>query len=63
MLEGTHKGWVAVLKCLSEEDLQKTFIHQEHNKEFTLETNIAIYAWHCEHHLAHITSLKKRMDW
>ena len=63
ILEGTHKRWVAILKSLSDEDLQKTFIHPEHNKEFTLQTNIAIYAWHCNHHLAHITSLKKRMNW
>lgn len=63
MLEGTHKRWVALLKSLSEEDLQKTFIHPEHNKEFSLNINTAIYAWHCEHHLAHITSLKNRMGW
>ena len=63
MLEGTHKRWVALLKSLSEEDLQKTFIHPEHNREFSLLMNIAIYAWHCEHHLAHITSLKSRMGW
>lgn len=63
MLEGTHKRWVALLKSFSEEDLQKTFIHPEHNREFTLQVNIAIYAWHCEHHLAHITSLKNKMGW
>lgn len=63
MLEGTHKRWTTLLKDLSEEDLQKTFIPPEHNKEFTLQENIGIYAWHCEHHLAHITSLKKRMNW
>ncbi len=63
MLEGTHKRWVALLKSLSEEDLQKTFIHPEHNREFSLELNIAIYAWHCEHHLAHITVLKNKKGW
>lgn len=63
ILEGTHKRWTALLKSLSEEDLQKTFIHPEHNKEFSLEENIGIYAWHCNHHLAHISNLKKRMGW
>lgn len=63
MLEGTHKRWTALLKSLTEQDLEKTFIHPEHNKEFTLKENIGIYAWHCQHHLAHITSLKKKMNW
>jgi hypothetical protein len=24
---------------------------------------LALYAWHCAHHLAHITSLRERMQW
>lgn len=63
ILAGTHKRWVALLKSLSDEDLEKTFVHPEHNKEFSLKVNIAIYAWHCKHHLAHITSLKNKMGW
>lgn len=29
----------------------------------TLEKNVALYAWHGRHHMAHITSLKSRMGW
>lgn len=63
ILEGTHKRWIAILESLSAEDLQKTFIHPENQRTLTLQINIAIYAWHCNHHLAHITHLKKRMNW
>ncbi len=49
-----HKKWVRLLKNLSEEQLQLEFIHPEHGKVFNLAETIGIYAWHCNHHLAHI---------
>jgi hypothetical protein len=29
----------------------------------TLDRNLALYAWHGRHHVAHITALRKRMGW
>ncbi len=29
----------------------------------TLDENLALYAWHGRHHVAHITSLRERMGW
>jgi hypothetical protein len=29
----------------------------------TLDWTLAHYAWHCRHHLAHITGLRERMGW
>lgn len=63
MLEGIHERWVVLLKSLTEAQLQRTFIHPESKREITLAENMAIYAWHCNHHLAHVTSLKVRMGW
>ncbi len=63
LLEGLHQRWTILLRSLSTQDLQKTFIHPEHGKRFRLDENIGVYAWHGNHHLAHITSLKKRMNW
>ena len=54
LLEGLHKRWVILLKSLKAEDFQKVFIHPQHGKSFTLAENIGIYAWHCNHHLAHV---------
>jgi len=28
-----------------------------------LEKNLALYAWHGKHHVAHITELRQRMGW
>ncbi len=63
MLEGIHERWTLLLNNLTKEQLGRTFIHPEHGREFRLDENIALYAWHCNHHLAHITSLKLRMGW
>ncbi len=54
MLDGLHERWVFLLRSLTNEDLKKTFIHPESGKEIPLDQNIALYAWHCKHHLAHM---------
>ncbi|WPR70309.1 putative metal-dependent hydrolase [Flavobacterium sp. NG2] len=63
ILEGLHARWSLLLQSLSNEELKKTFIHPETNKEIRIDENIGIYAWHCNHHLAHIISLKSTMNW
>ena len=63
LLNSIHQRWVLLLKALSKEDLGKSFIHPENNEIFKLNEVIGMYAWHGEHHLAHITQLKKRMAW
>ena len=63
MLEGIHERWSILLNSFTEADLHKTFSHPEHGRGFRLDDTIGSYAWHCNHHLAHITELKKRMNW
>lgn len=60
ILEGLHERWVHLLKGLSEQDLERQFIHPESNALISIKTNIGIYAWHCEHHLAHVKNAKSR---
>ena len=54
ILYGLHSRWVLLLKSLTQDDLQKAFIHPEHGRRITVAENIGIYAWHSNHHLAHI---------
>lgn len=63
LLEALHARWVYLLKELNETDYQKVFIHPASAKEISLERNLALYAWHGKHHIAHITSLKEREGW
>jgi predicted tellurium resistance membrane protein TerC len=63
VLRPLHKKWVEMLKELKVDDLNKEFIHPDTNKHIRLSQLIANYAWHGDHHLAHINSLKRRMEW
>jgi len=63
LLEGLHLKWAFLLKSISESDLERIYIHPEHGRKFSFGESIAIYAWHCRHHLAHITTLKTSMRW
>ncbi|NCP53061.1 MAG: metal-dependent hydrolase, partial [Flavobacteriales bacterium] len=62
-LKAIHFKLVYLLKSLSEADLNKTFIHPETKKVVLLKQNIGIYAWHSNHHYAHIDNLLKRNHW
>lgn len=63
LLFSLHHRWHEILKHLPEADLQKTIYHPEYKKTITLWELMGTYAWHGRHHVAHITSLKKRMGW
>jgi hypothetical protein len=54
ILKGLHHRWVVLLKNLAQPDLTKEFVHPEHGRQVAIITNLALYAWHCEHHLTHI---------
>jgi hypothetical protein len=62
LLEALHRRWVVLLRAMSEVDFQRTFRHPERGV-MTLDRNLALYAWHGRHHVAHITSLRERMGW
>ena len=62
ILEGLHYRWVVLLKSFKPEDWNRTLLHPERGK-LDLNTNLALYSWHCKHHVAHITELRKRKGW
>ena len=62
LLARLHERWVAFLSALSERDWTRTFRHPELGI-VPLEKNLALYAWHGRHHVAHVTALRERMGW
>lgn len=62
-LSAVHHKLVYLLKGLTEEQLNRSFIHPDGNDEVVLKQNIGIYAWHGSHHYAHIENLLKREGW
>ena len=59
LLEGLHQHWVALLEGFSEDDWGRTFVHPATGDTNHLKKALALYAWHCKHHLAHITETIK----
>jgi uncharacterized damage-inducible protein DinB len=62
LLDALHQRWMLVLQSLTDADWQRTFCHPDLGP-MTLEKNLALYAWHGRHHVAHITSLRERNGW
>jgi hypothetical protein len=62
MLDSLHDRWVRLLRSLQPEDWKRSFRHPELGL-VSLEKNLALYAWHGRHHVAHITSLRERNGW
>ncbi|MFZ0299538.1 MAG: putative metal-dependent hydrolase [Candidatus Sulfotelmatobacter sp.] len=62
MLDSLHDRWVRLLSSLKPEDWKRSFRHPELGP-VSLEKNLALYAWHGRHHVAHITSLRERNGW
>lgn len=62
-LKALHAKWVYLLNGLSNDDLECVFIHPSGKEKVTLKENIGIYAWHCNHHFAHIENLMLKKGW
>ena len=62
LLSSLHMRWVLMLRALQPADWKRTFRHPEIGL-MTLERNLALYAWHGKHHVAHVTGLRERMEW
>ena len=63
LLESLHHRWVMLLRQLTPADFRRRFIHPQHGRPIELQETLALYAWHGQHHVAHITSLRHRMAW
>ena len=62
LLDSLHDRWVRLMRSFEPDDWKRTFRHPERGV-VSLEMNLAIYAWHGRHHVAHITSLRERNGW
>jgi uncharacterized damage-inducible protein DinB len=63
LLEALHIRWTALLQTLTAADGARQLFHPEHGRLMTLDELLALYAWHGEHHAAHVTSLRARSGW
>jgi hypothetical protein len=62
LLESLHGRWVTFLKTLGTSAFARTIMHPE-TGPMTLDDLLGLYAWHSQHHTAHITQMRKRNNW
>ena len=62
-INALHAKLVYLLKGLNATDLKKNYLHPEGNVRVSVAENIAKYAWHGNHHFAHIKNLSLREGW
>jgi len=63
LLHSLHIRLYELLKSLSTEDFQRTYVHGATGMHHTLWFLLGQYAWHGKHHVAHINSLRERKGW
>ena len=63
VLEGLHQRWVAMIVAMTPAQRARTYHHPASVQDVPLWRTIGLYAWHCRHHLAHITLLRTSRGW
>ena len=59
IINGVHTRLTSLLNSMSEADFNKSYIHPQYQKQFFMFDFLGLYAWHCQHHLAHIKLAKQ----
>jgi hypothetical protein len=54
ILKGIHKRWADLMETLNPKQWERQYYHPNRDKHYPLATVLALYAWHGQHHLAHI---------
>ncbi|MCA8952411.1 MAG: putative metal-dependent hydrolase [Planctomycetes bacterium] len=62
LVQALHGRWAHCLASLPERTFARTSTHTEDGVR-SLDDFVAIYAWHGRHHVAHITSARRRLGW
>ena len=63
LLEGLHACWVQLLRCMTEEQFGRSFLHPETGQTVSLHAALCQYAWHCRHHTGQIRWLREQRGW
>lgn len=64
LLHALHARWYEALKYVTDDEWNnRTIYHPEHKKTMRLWYLLGMYAWHCRHHVAHITALREAKGW
>jgi hypothetical protein len=60
LLDALHLRWVTLLGAIEDAEWRRTLKHPEWG-DMPLQSVLALYAWHGDHHTAHLTALRERV--
>lgn len=60
LIRSLHAKWVLLFRNIPEQELQKSFVHPETRKHYSIERLLALYGWHSTHHLGHLKIIANR---
>jgi uncharacterized damage-inducible protein DinB len=63
LVDGLHARWVHLLRSMTEDQFRRAFHQPETGQTVTLSAALCYYAWHCRHHTAQITWLRRQRGW
>jgi hypothetical protein len=55
LISGVHTRLVTVLNSMTPSQWERTYFHPENGETYHLYQVVSLYAWHCNHHLGHIS--------
>lgn len=61
LVDALHARLLPVLEGVT--DWSRPWTHPAQGRTYTLDSLLALYAWHGRHHVAHITGLRGRQGW
>lgn len=62
LLPALHARLAALLGSLDDGGWNRGYVHPERGRT-TIAQMAALYSWHGQHHMAHVTELRKRKGW
>lgn len=54
LLYAMHRKIIKLLNSLDDAHLERSYYHPQYQRKFTIKDVMCLYAWHGNHHLAHI---------
>ncbi len=60
MTAAIHERFAALLRAMQPDDFARGLVHSETGR-MTVDTLVALYAWHGDHHVAHLRALRERL--
>lgn len=62
LLASLHEKWVSFLHGITPAGWEKSYFHAGDQREYTMKESVQLYAWHCQHHLAHMRLVLQGAD-